>query len=187
MDEFLIRDLLMQGAKINSFGIGERLITSKSEPVFGGVYKLVAIEDAQGEIVPKIKISENVEKITTPCFKKVWRLSSRRDGHYIADVLTLHDEVIDDTQPYTIFDPVYTWKKQTVENFKAEELLVPIFQAGECVYQPRSLYEIREHCKDTTYRLWGEVTRFENPHPYYVDLSPKLWDIKNRLLQEKSM
>ena len=187
MDEFLIRDLLNQGAKINSFGVGERLITSRSEPVFGGVYKLVAIEGEDGEIIPKIKISENVGKITTPHFKKLWRLSSRRDGHYIADVITLHDEVIDDTQPYTIFDPVYTWKKQSVENFRAEELLVQIFDKGECVYQPRDLYDIREYCKDTTYRLWGEVTRFENPHPYYVDLSQKLWDVKYKLLEEKNM
>ncbi|MBQ3062060.1 MAG: nicotinate phosphoribosyltransferase, partial [Clostridia bacterium] len=187
MDEFLIRDLLMQGAKINSFGVGERLITSKSEPVFGGVYKLVAIEDQDGNIIPKIKISENVGKITTPCFKKLWRLSSRRDGHYIADVITLNDEIIDDTQPYTIFDPVYTWKKQTLDNFQAEELLVQIFDKGKCVYEPRDIKEIREYCKDTTYRLWGEVTRFENPHPYYVDLSKKLWDIKYQLLEEKSM
>lgn len=187
LDEFLIRDLLSQGAKINSFGIGERLITSRSEPVFGGVYKLVAIEDRDGNIIPKIKISENVEKITTPCFKQLWRLSSRRDNHYIADVITLRDEVIDDSQPYTIFDPTFTWKKQTVENFKAEPVLVQLFDGGKCVYKPRTMHEIREYCKDTTYRLWGEVTRFENPHPYYVDLSQKLWDIKNNLLQEKSM
>ncbi|MEA4919609.1 MAG: nicotinate phosphoribosyltransferase [Clostridiaceae bacterium] len=184
LDEFLIRDLLMQGAKINSFGIGERLITSKSEPVFGGVYKLVAIEDKDGTIIPKIKISENVEKITTPHFKKLWRISSRRDGLYIADVITLHDEIIDDTKPYTIFDPNYTWKKQTIENFKAEPVMEQLFEGGECVYKPRALRDIREYCKDTTCRLWGEITRFENPHPYYVDLSQKLWDIKNNLLQE---
>ena len=187
LDEFLIRDLLMQGAKINSFGIGERLITSRSEPVFGGVYKLVAIEDKDGTIIPKIKISENIEKITTPHFKKLWRLSSRRDNHYIADVITLSDEVIDDTKPYTIFDPIYTWKRQTLENFKAEPVMVQLFDHGKCVHTPKSMYELREYCKDTTYRLWGEVTRFENPHPYYVDLSQKLWDIKQDLLIKKNM
>jgi nicotinate phosphoribosyltransferase len=187
LDEFLIRDLLMQGAKINSFGIGERLITSRSEPVFGGVYKLVAIEDKDGTIIPKIKISENIEKITTPHFKKLWRLSSRRDNHYIADVITLSDEVIDDTKPYTIFDPIYTWKRQTLENFKAEPVMVQLFDHGKCVHTPKSMYELREYCKDTTYRLWGEVTRFENPHPYYVDLSQKLWDIKQDLLIKNNM
>ena len=186
LDEFLIRDLLMQGAQINSFGIGERLITSRSEPVFGGVYKLVAIEDEKGNIVPKIKISENIEKITTPHLKKLWRLSSRKDGHYIADVITLHDEVIDDTKPYTIFDPNFTWKKQTLENFKAEPVMEQLFKEGKCVYRERGINEIQEYCKNTTSRLWGEVTRFENPHPYYVDLSQKLWDIKNDLLQKNS-
>ncbi len=187
LDEFLIRDLLIQGAQINSFGIGERLITSKSEPVFGGVYKLVAIEDDKGTVIPKIKVSENVEKITTPHFKKLWRLSSRKDGHYIADVLTLHDEGIDDTKPYTIFDPNFTWKKQLLDDFKAEELLVPLFVKGECIYKPQPITEIREICRLTTGRLWGEVTRFENPHPYYVDLSQELWDVKNKLLQENSL
>ena len=186
LDEYIIRDMLMQGAKVDSFGVGERLITSSSEPVFGGVYKLAAVEDKEGHITPKIKISENVAKITTPCFKKVWRLFDRETDKAIADVITLHDEVIDDEKPYTIFDPDHTWKRKTVENFTAVPLLQPIFQGGECVYTPRALKAIRAYCSAQVETLWEEVTRFENPHNYYVDLSQKLWDEKNRLLSEHS-
>ena len=184
LDEFLIRDLILQGAQIDTFGIGERLITSKSEPVFGGVYKLAAIENGKGDIIPRIKISENVEKITNPHFKKVWRLVDNQTGQYLADVLTLHDEVIDGSQPYTIFDPEYTWKRKTLVNFTAVPLLEPIFEKGQCVYTPRDVHEIRSSCQDKLSRLWAEITRFENPHPYYVDLSQKLWNIKNSLLQK---
>lgn len=186
LDEFLIRDLIVQGAQIDTFGIGERLITSKSEPVFGGVYKLAAIEDGKGGIIPRIKISENVEKITNPHFKKVWRLMDNKTGQYLADVLTLHDEVIDGSQPYTLFDPEHTWKKKTLQNFTAFPLLEPIFEHGQCVYTPRDIHEIRSSCQDKLSRLWAEVTRFENPHPYTVDLSQKLWDIKHALLQKLS-
>ena len=186
LDEYIIRDMLMQGAKVDSFGVGERLITSSSEPVFGGVYKLAAVEDKEGHITPKIKISENVAKITTPCFKKVWRLFDRETDKAIADVITLHDEVIDDEKPYTIFDPDHTWKRKTVENFTAVPLLQPIFQGGECVYTPRALKAIRAYCSAQVETLWEEVTRFENPHNYYVDLSQKLWDEKNRLLSERA-
>lgn len=184
LDEFIIRDLISQGACIDSFGIGERLITSKSEPVFGGVYKLAALEDENGNITPKIKVSENVEKITTPHFKQVWRLKNNQDGKYIADVLTLRDEEIDTTQPYTIFDPTHTWKKRTLDNFEAEKLLVPIFEKGKMVYSLPTIEEIRKNCAEKTALLWSEVTRFENPHPYYVDLSHKLWDIKMALLEK---
>ena len=184
LDEFIIRDLISQGACIDSFGIGERLITSKSEPVFGGVYKLAALEDENGNIIPKIKVSENVEKITTPHFKQVWRLKNNQDGKYIADVLTLRDENIDPNEPYTIFDPTHTWKKRTLTDFEAEKLLVPIFEKGKLVYSLPTIEEIRKNCAEKTALLWNEVTRFENPHPYYVDLSHKLWDIKMSLLEK---
>lgn len=186
LDEYLVRDLILQGAQVTNFGIGENMITSKSDPVFGGVYKLAAVEDKEGHITPKIKISENVAKITTPCFKKVWRLFDRETDKAIADVITLHDEVIDDEKPYTIFDPDHTWKRKTVENFTAVPLLQPIFQGGECVYTPRALKAIRAYCSAQVETLWEEVTRFENPHNYYVDLSQKLWDEKNRLLSERA-
>ena len=186
LDEFLVRDLLMQGACIDSFGIGERLITSRSEPVFGGVYKLVAIEGKDGNIIPKIKISENVEKITNPHFKQVWRLTDKTDGKYRADVLTLRDEVIEEDKPYELFDPMHTWKRRTAENFTARPLQVQLFDKGVCVHQPRDIEEIRAYCKECMGRIWDAVARFENPHPYYVDLSQKLWDIKNDLLQKNS-
>lgn len=183
LDEYIIRDTLVQGAKIDSFGVGERLITSKSEPVFGGVYKLVALE-SDGKIVPKIKKSENVAKITTPGFKMLYRLFSNETGKAIADVITLHDEEIDDTKDYVIFDPEHTWKKKTVTDFTAKKLLVKIFENGKCIYEPKPLSEVRDYCKDQTDKLWDEVKRFENPHKYYVDLSKPLWDIKNKLLEE---
>lgn len=184
LDEYIIRDMLMQGAKVDSFGVGERLITSSSEPVFGGVYKLAAVEKADGTLIPKIKISENVAKITTPCFKEVWRIFDRETDKAIADVMTLHDEVIDDEKPYTIFDPNHTWKRKTIENFRAVRLRTQLFKNGECLYQPRALSAIRAHCLAQVDTLWDEVTRFENPHSYYVDLSQKLWDEKNRLLSQ---
>ena len=183
MDEYIIRDTLMQGAQLDSFGVGERLITSKSEPVFGGVYKLVAVE-SDGKIVPKIKKSENIAKITTPGFKMLYRLFSRETGKAIADVITLHDEEIDDTKEYVIFDPEHTWKKKTVTDFVAKKLLVKIFDKGRCLHNPRPLSEIRDYCAQQTQTLWDEVKRFENPHTYYVDLSKSLWEIKNKLLEE---
>lgn len=181
LDEYIIRDILQQGAKVDSFGVGERLITSKSEPVFGGVYKLVAVEE-DGEIQPRIKISENVAKITNPYFKKVYRLFSKESGMAIADVLTAYDESIDDSRDYEIFDPQHTWKRKTITNFKAVPLQVPIFQNGECVYDLPPLEEIQTYCKAQLDTIWDEVKRFENPHNYYVDLSQKLWDIRYRLL-----
>ena len=182
LDEYIIEDTLHQGAQIDSFGVGERLITSKSEPVFGGVYKLVGTEDEQGNIVPKIKISENVEKITNPGFKSVYRLFSKDNGKALADVITLHDETIDDTKPYTIFDPEHTWKRRTLTNFEARPLLKPLFQKGQCVYKPRDIEEIRSSCAAQVDTLWSEVCRFENPHRYYVDLSEPLWNLKHDML-----
>jgi len=183
LDEYIIRDILSQGACVDSFGVGERLITSRSEPVFGGVYKLVAIEE-DGRIIPKIKVSENVEKVTTPGFKQVWRLYDRETGKAVADVITLHDEVIDDNEPYEIFDPEYTWKRKTVANFRARKLMVKIFDKGRCVYESPDLNTIRNYCREQVDTLWEEVKRFENPHRYYVDLSQPLWDLRQKLLHE---
>ncbi len=186
LDEYIIRDMLAQGAKVDSFGVGERLITSSSEPVFGGVYKLVAVEKEDGVVTPKIKISENVAKITTPGFKSVWRLFDRETDKAIADVITLHDEVIEDDKPYTIFDPEHVWKRKTVENFRAVPLMTQLFEDGKCSYTPRALGAIKAYCMAQVDTLWEEVTRFENPHTYYVDLSQRLWDEKNRMLSEKT-
>ena len=184
LDEYIIEDILNQGAQIDMFGVGERLITAKSEAVFGGVYKLTAIEDEQGNIIPKIKISENVGKITNPHFKKVYRLFGNDTGKAIADYLCVHDETVDDSRDLEIFDPQATWKRKKVYNFTAKELLVPIFQGGELVYQLPALSEIQTYCAQQVDTLWDEVKRFDNPHTYYVDLSQKLWDIKDRLLHE---
>ena len=183
LDEYLIQDMLLQGAQIDLFGVGERMITAKSEPVFGGVYKLVAVEDADGTVVPKIKVSENVEKITIPHFKKVFRLYGRDTGKAIADYLTLHDETVDDTTDLTIFDPMATWKRKDVYNFEARELLVPVFLGGKRVYDSPSLDEIKAYCAQQVDTLWDEVKRFDYPHKYYVDLSQKLWDIQQGLLR----
>lgn len=185
LDEFIIRDMLLQGAKIDSFGVGERMITSSSSPVFGGVYKLAALEK-DGVSVPKIKISENVAKITTPCEKRVYRFYDKENGKAFADVMTMADEVIDESQPYDLFDPEYTWKRKLVTDYVAKPLLTPIFEQGNCVYQSPAIQEIRQHCKAQVDTLWDEVLRFENPHNYYVDLSQKLWDEKQRLISENS-
>lgn len=186
LDEYIIEDILRQGACIDSFGVGERLITSRSEPVFGGVYKLTAVEK-DGKIIPKIKLSENVTKITTPDFKELWRFYDKNTGKAIADLITCYGEEVDDTKPYTIFDPEHPYKKKTVTDFTAKKLLVQIFDKGECVYESPSATEIRDFCREQLDTLWSEVTRFENPHEYYVDLSKKLWDKKNELLNEMSV
>ena len=183
LDEYLIQDLLRQGACIDTFGVGERLITSKSEPVFGGVYKLCAVEE-NGEIRPKIKISENVTKITNPHFKKVYRLYENRTGKAIADLLCVYDEMLDPAKPLELFDPDATWKRKTITDFTARELLVPIFLGGEQVYHSPGIEEIKAYCARQVDTLWDEVKRFENPHTYYVDLSQKLWDIKLELLNQ---
>ena len=183
LDEYLIQDLLNQGAQIDLFGVGERLITARSEPVFGCVYKLAAVEDEAGNIIPKIKVSENVGKITNPHFKKVYRFYGNDTGKAIADYICLHDEVVDDSRDLEIFDPQATWKRKNIYNFTAKELLVPIFQNGELVYNMPSLPEIQKYCAEQVDTLWDEVQRFDNPHTYYVDLSQKLWDIKYALLK----
>ena len=184
LDEYLINDLLLQGACINTFGVGERLITAKSDPVFGAVYKLAALENPDGSIVPKIKLSENTSKITTPHFKKIYRYYDRATGKALADEMCLHDETVDTAAPHTIFDPAETWKTKTLENFDARELLVPIFKDGKQVYTSPSAKEIRAYCLAQIDTLWDEVTRFENPHTYYVDLSQKLWNIKMNLIKK---
>ena len=183
LDEYIIRDVLRQGAKIDMFGVGERLITAKSEPVFGGVYKLAAVEEPDGTVVPKIKISENVEKITNPHFKKLYRFYAKDTGKAIADYLTVYDEIVDDNKDIEIFDPEATWKTKRVYNYTAKELQVPIFKNGELVYQLPSLEEIRIYCAQQVDTLWDEIKRFDNPQTYYVDLSQKLWDVKYSLLK----
>ena len=187
LDENLIRDLMMQGAQVDTFGVGERLITSAKSPVFGGVYKLVAVEDESGEIVPKIKVSENTAKITNPHFKKLYRYYDRESGKAIADELCVWDETVDDSKPHTIFDPNATWKTKTLTDFTARELLVPIFKNGKCVYEQPSINEIADYCREQVDLLWDEVKRFENPHTYYVDLSEKLYEIKGILLNVYGM
>lgn len=183
LDEYLIRDLLIQGAEIDTFGVGENLITSKTAPVFGGVYKLVAIETGEGSI-PKIKLSENPEKVTNPGSKKLYRFYDKDTGKAKADLLTLEGEVIDTTKPYTLFDPVHTWKKMTLENFEVKELQVKVFDKGKCVYEKPALEEIKAYCKEQQETLWDEVLRLENPHMYYVDLSQDLWKLKYDLINK---
>ena len=183
LDEYIIQDLIGQGACIDMFGVGERLITARSEPVFGGVYKLTAVENENGEIIPKIKISENVGKITNPHFKKLYRFFGNDTGKAIADYLCVHDETVDDQKDLEIFDPEATWKRKKVYDFTAKELLVPIFQGGKLVYELPTLKEIQKYCAEQIDTLWDEVKRFDNPHTYYVDLSQKLWDIKYNLLK----
>ncbi len=183
LDEYVINNLLNQGAEIDLFGVGERLITAKSHPVFGGVYKLTSVEE-NGKIVSKIKVSENVGKITTPGFKQLYRLFDNETNKAIADVITLHDEVIDESKPYEIFHPVYTWKRKTLTNFTAKPLLVKIFDKGTCIYENPDVHEIQQYCKDQLELMWDEVKRFDRPHRYFVDLSQDLWDIKDQLLKE---
>ncbi len=184
LDEYIIRDMIQQGAMIDSFGVGERLITASSNPVFGGVYKLCAVENDKGEFIPKIKVSENVAKVTIPGAKKLWRLYDNETGKAIADLITLEDEVVDNTKPYELFDRDFTWKRKTVDNYTARELLVPLFVKGKCVYDYPHIEKIKAYCKDQIDTLWDEVLRFENPHNYYVDLSQKLWDLKSDMLKQ---
>lgn len=185
LDEYIIRDTIQQGACIDSFGVGERLITSKNSPVFGGVYKLAAIEREDGTIVPKIKISENTAKITNPHYKKLYRIYEGDSGKAIADLITVHDEVIDTSKPLELFDPEHIWKRKVLEDYRIEELQKPIFLGGKCVYESPTASEIRDYCAAQLELQWDEVKRFENPHNYYVDLSQKLWDVKQALLSGK--
>ncbi len=183
LDEYIIKDMLVQGAKVDSFGVGERLITSSSGPVLDGVYKLVAVKDGE-EVIPKIKISENIQKITTPGNKRFYRFYDRDTDKAIADLIALAHEVIDDSKPYELFDPNHTWKRKTATNFYARELLEPVFVKGECVYEKRDINEIRDYCAKQIETMWDEVLRFENPHSYYVDLSQELWDLKHKMINE---
>ena len=183
LDEYIIRDVLQEGACIDSFGVGERLITAKSEPVFGGVYKLAALE-TNGKMVPKIKISENVEKITNPGFKKLYRLYDKDTNKALGDVITLADESVPEGDGYEIFDPNAVWKRKKLKNFYAKNLRVQIFDHGECVYNSPDIDEIKAHAAEQIHTLWEETLRFENPQTYYVDLSQKLWDMKHKLLEE---
>jgi len=185
LDEYIIRDVLLEGACIDSFGVGERLITAKSEPVFGGVYKLCALEK-DGELIPKIKISENVEKITNPGAKSVFRLYDNETGRAMADVITLESEPVPAGDGYEIFDPSAVWKRQKLSNFTAVRLRQPIFIKGKCVYESPSIEDIRTYCLDQISKLWDEMLRFENPQTYYVDLSNELWKLKNDLIAEFS-
>ena len=185
LDEYLIRDILHEGACIDSFGVGERLITAKTEPVFGGVYKLSAIEK-DGNLIPKIKVSENVEKITNPGFKSLFRLFDKDTDEPLADLITLDGETIPEDGEYEIFDPKATWKKKTVSNFYAVNLRKPIFIDGKCVYNSPSLDEIRTYCRKEMDAMWAEMKRRENPQTYYVDLSYELWKLKNDMLGNKT-
>ncbi len=182
LDEYVIQDILMEGACVDSFGVGERLITSKSTPVFGGVYKLVALEQG-GELISKIKVSENIEKITNPGFKKLYRLYDKDSGKALADIISLHDEAAPDGNEYEIFDPAAVWKRKTITNYEVKELQVPIFVKGECVYDRPDIEEIKAYCKEQLDTIWEETRRFEKPQTYYVDLSEKLYEMKIGLLE----
>lgn len=184
LDEYLVRDLLLQGAEVDLFGIGENLITSKSSPVFGGVYKLAAVKAGEG-YVPVIKVSETADKITVPHLKKLWRLYDNDSGQAMADYITMWDEVPDCTGGITLFDPLQTWKRRTYHNCHAKLLSQPIYVGGQRVYEPPALNETRRFCAEQVDTLWDEVKRFEFPHRYYVDLSQKLWDEWQRLLQQR--
>lgn len=183
LDEILIKDMLNQGAKIDGFLVGEKLITAASSPVLDGVYKLCETEK-DGVKLPAIMVSNNVNKITTPCSKRVWRLFDMETGKAVADVLTTEDESVADEKTYSLFDPDFTWKRKTVDNFVAREMLVPVFKKGECIYKSPSLEEVRVYCNEQVSSLWEEVVRFENPHRYYVDFSGKLWGIKQALIEK---
>ena len=186
IDEYLIKSLQKQGARIDSYGVGERMITSKSDPVFGGVYKLVAVQDDSGEFVPKIKISENIEKITNPGRKKLWRIFSKETGYGLADLLTFYDEKVDVTKPYPYVDPVKPWKKMHFENVEIKEMQVTIFKDGKLVYDKPSLKEIKDYVSyQLKNQVWEEEQRYENPHVHYVDLSKELYRVKAGMLEKE--
>ena len=182
LDEWLIRDILQQGACIDSYGVGERLITAATDPVFGGVYKMSGIEK-DGKIVSKMKISENVGKITNPGYKKVYRLYDKSSGRMVADVITLACEDAPSGDDYMIFDPSFTWKKKKLSNFIAKELQVKIFEKGKLVYDCPDIETIRKYCLDQIGTLWEETLRFENPQTYYIDLSQELWNLRTEIIK----
>ncbi len=184
LDEYIIGEVLRQGACIDAFGVGERLITAKSDPVFGAVYKLIAVEE-NGVIDPRIKVSENETKITNPHFKELYRFYSNETGKAEADLITIYDEVIPDGEPIEIFDPNFTWKRKLMTDYTLRRLKVPVFLGGECVYECPPLEEVKDHCRRELDTMWDEVLRFENPHGYYVDLSDKLWNLRQDMINEK--
>ena len=184
LDEYIVRDLILQGAAVASFGIGENLITAKSDPVFGGVYKLAAVKDEDGNYIPKIKISESSEKLTTPLLKKVWRIYDKYTGKAMADYVTIFDEEVDAEKGLTLFDPLQTWKQRTYENCTAKCITTPIYENGQLVYDRPTATEIRTFCQKQIEGLWEEMRRFEYPHRYYVDLSEKLWKCRQDLLEK---
>lgn len=184
LDENIIWDLKAQGAAIDVWGVGTKLITSNDCPALGGVYKLVAEQNADGNEVPKIKISENAEKVTIPCKKYIYRLYDRASGKAIADLMTLVDETVDDTKPLTIFHPEAPWKRMTVTNFMAVQLLKPIFVQGKCVYETPALIDLQKYAIQQVDTFWDEYKRLNNPHVYKVDLSQRLYDIKQHLLSQ---
>jgi nicotinate phosphoribosyltransferase len=183
LDEYLIREMILEGAKIDSFGVGERLITAKSEPVFGGVYKLAGVE-RNGEFYPRMKISENIEKITNPGNKKLYRIYDESTNHAIADLITLNDEEAPAEDGYEIFDQWTPWKRKRISNFYVKKLRERIYNGGRLVYECPSIDEIRQHCREEVAALWEETKRFENPQPYIVDLSKELWDLKQQIIKE---
>lgn len=185
LDEYIIRDLLINDAQLDSFGVGEKLITSRTSPVLGGVYKLVAVKK-DGQYIPKIKISESFEKITIPYRKQIWRIYSKETGKALADYLTIYDEDPSKLEEITIFSPLEPWKKQTLTDIYFKPLLIPIFRKGEKVYDSPSLRDIRDFAMRQLDTLWDELKRLEYPHKYYVDLSQKLWDAQRRLLENNS-
>ncbi len=182
LDEWLIRDILNQGAFVDSLGVGERLITSRSEPVFGGVYKLAAIEK-DGVIIPKMKISENVTKITNPGFKSVYRLFEKDTNKVMADVITLDEDIVPSGDDYVIFDPSFVWKRKTLSNFYAVNLRKKVMEKGKRIYESPSLPQIQKYCREQIETLWDETLRFEYPQSYYVDLSANLWDLRTKLIE----
>ena len=183
LDEYIVRDLLLNGAQIDSFGIGEKLITSRTNPVLGGVYKLVAVKNGE-DYIPKIKISASFEKITIPHRKKLWRIYSNTTGKALADYISVYDEDVSGLDTITIFSPLEPWKRQTLEDVTIKQMLVPIFEKGKRVYELPTLKEIKDYAMRQQDTLWDELKRLENPHEFYVDLSEKLWNIQRKLLED---
>ena len=184
LDEYTLIDLKLQGAKIDSWGIGTKLITSSDWPSLGGVYKLVAVEK-DGVIKPKIKISESPEKITNPGYKKIIRIYNKENDKAEADLIMLNHEIVDTSKPLTIFHPVYTWKRKTYKNYYIKELLQPLFIDGKCVRKKKTVLEYRDYAFSEKNSLWPQYLRLSNPEPYKVDLSEELWNIKNTLINKK--
>lgn len=188
LDEYLIESLKAQGAAITSWGVGTNLITSKDNPAFGGVYKLAAVMGQDGEFIPKIKLSENTEKVTNPGNKTIYRVYEKDSGKIKADLICLVGEIFNEEEPLLLFDPLEPWKKTRLPggSYTLRELLVPVFQKGKCCYESPKVMAIRDYCQKELSTLWDETKRFVNPHPIYVDLSQKLYDIKIALLDQMS-